>query len=116
MRLLHIGLSITFAIAAVAADNAVLKDGRVITGTYLGGSPREVKVEVGGQIRTFDVADIVTIQFGASRKPSEREKAAPTGSVVLPAGTKLAIRMIDAVDSERNSVGQTFTAVWMNRS
>jgi hypothetical protein len=110
MRLLHIGLSITFAIAAVAADNAVLKDGRVITGTYLGGSPREVKVEVGGQIRTFDVADIVTIQFGASPKPGEREKAAPTGSIVLPVGTKLAIRMIDAVDSERNSVGQTFTA------
>ena len=28
----------------------------------------------------------------------------------LPAGTKLVIRMIDAVDSERNSVGQTFAA------
>ena len=31
-------------------------------------------------------------------------------SIELPAGTSLVIRMIDGVDSERNTVGQTFAA------
>ena len=110
MQLLNIGLSVTLAMTGMAADTAVLKDGRVITGTYLGGSPREVKIEVGDQIQPFDVAGILTIQFGASRKGSERQASAPAASIVLPAGTKLAIRMIDPVDSERNSVGQIFAA------
>ena len=36
--------------------------------------------------------------------------SAPTGTMELPAGTNLVVRMIDGVDSETNSVGQTFAA------
>jgi hypothetical protein len=88
-----------------------LNDGRVITGTYLGGSPREVKLNAGDQIQTLDVADIVRIQFGAASERHEgRTLTDAGGAIELPAGTNLVIRMIDAVDSERNSVGQTFAA------
>jgi hypothetical protein len=46
------------ALATTAfADVITLKNGRVINGTYLGGSPRQVKVEVGDQIMTLDVSD-----------------------------------------------------------
>ena len=34
----------------------------------------------------------------------------PARAATLPAGTRLVVRMIDSVDSERNTVGQTFQA------
>jgi len=166
MRLLLPAVAILLA-TAVYADVITLKNGRVINGTYLGGSPRQVKMEVGDQIETFDVQDIARIEFGApaaapapqdrpvlrrsspppssdddrptlrrsdssgdsdqsaqrqpapilrpdaepsvSAPPPPAPAAAPA-SVQLPAGTNLVIRMIDGVDSEKNSVGQTFAA------
>ena len=115
MRLLNFGICLTLVMAAMAADTATLRDGRVVTGTYLGGSPREVRIETADQIQEVDVTDIIRIEFGAVRE--SRESGMPpaadssnSSSVSLPAGTKLVIRMIDAVDSEKNSVGQTFAA------
>ena len=135
MRLLPV--AITLAVATLGfADTITLKNGRVITGTYLGGSPRQVKVDVGDEIRTLDVADILRIEFDHPAppppppvEPVERPtlrrdsnvmrpdtappppapSAGPLG-VTLPAGTNIVIRMIDGADSETASVGQTFNA------
>ena len=63
-----------------------------------------MRIEVGDQIRTLRVEDIQSIKFGSIHEGREAT------SVNLPAGTKLVIRMIDGVDSERNTVGQTFAA------
>ncbi|HWC97810.1 MAG TPA: hypothetical protein VG456_13695 [Candidatus Sulfopaludibacter sp.] len=63
MRLLHIGFALILATAGYA-DIITLKTGRVINGTYLGGSPREVKVEVGDQIETFETSQVAKIEFG----------------------------------------------------
>jgi hypothetical protein len=111
MRLMHIGMSLTLVMVAMAADTVTLKDSRVIKGIYVGGSPREVWIEDGTKIQFVAVADIVRIEFGTAGERRERETS-PTadGSISLPAGTSLVIRMIDGVDSERNSVGQTFAA------
>jgi hypothetical protein len=110
-RILPFGIGLTLVMAAMAADTVTLNDGRVITGIYLGGSPREVKLSAGDQVQTLDVADIVRIQFGAASERHEgRTSTDAGGAIELPAGTNLVIRMIDAVDSERNSVGQTFAA------
>jgi len=46
-------------------------------------------------------------------RPADSQNTPPppqAGSVELPAGTNIVVRMIDAVDSEKNSVGQTFAA------
>lgn len=111
MRLLVFGISLIMVASAIAADTVTLKDGRVAIGTYLGGSPRDVKIETGNQIQTLDVADIVRIEFDAGREPHEHATPTAAGaSIELPAGTNLVIRMIDGVDSERNSVGQSFAA------
>jgi hypothetical protein len=102
---LRIGLSLAYVLAAMTADTVTLKNGRVVTGTYLGGSSREVTVEADRQIETLDVANIVSIRFDDPRTPATAAR-----QTVLPAGTKLVIRMIDGVDSERNAIGQTFAA------
>ncbi len=72
MRLIHFGIALALATAGFA-DTIVLKNGRVINGTYLGGSPRQVKIEVADQIQTFEISDIARIDFsGAPYMPSSR--------------------------------------------
>jgi hypothetical protein len=72
MRLIHVGIILALATAGFA-DTIILKNGRVINGTYLGGSPRQVKVEIGDQIQTFDISDIARIDFGGiASMPSTR--------------------------------------------
>lgn len=111
MRLIHIGMSLCLGMVATAADTVTLSDGRVITGIYVGGSPREVRIEDGSQIQLLDIAKIVRIDFGNAQEPRGRQtSSAVDSSILLPAGTHLVIRMIDGVDSERNSVGQKFAA------
>src|SRR6185369_12929332 len=139
MRIFHAGLILALATFAFA-DTVKLKNGRVVQGTYLGGSARQVRMEVGDQIQTLDVADIDRIEFGgevaaaapATRPapvpekapearpvlmrpdpapaPAPQQAAASQGALELPAGTNLTIRMIDAVDSEVARTGQTFQA------
>jgi hypothetical protein len=62
MRLLHLLIGLALATTAFA-DVITLKNGRVINGTYLGGSPRQVKIEVGDQIMTLDVSEVARIEF-----------------------------------------------------
>jgi hypothetical protein len=170
MRLLTVGIALALVTASYA-DTVRLKDGRVIQGTYLGGSARQVRMEVGDQIQSLDVMDIERIEFGGqTAAPAARRSAqddnrpvlrradnppaadndrpvlrrsdnppaeaddrpilrrednvlrpdadapAPTttqaaqGSIELPAGTNIVVRMIDGVDSETARQGQTFAA------
>lgn len=129
------------------ADTLTLRNGQVINGTYLGGTARQIKMEVGDRIVNYEVSDIASLQFvapaitpapasapaPAPAPPAAAASAAPvrndgnvfrpesqpapapaqrasTQSIELPAGTNFVIRMIDAVDSSKNSVGQTFQA------
>jgi hypothetical protein len=63
MRLLHVGIAFALATSAFA-DTVKLKSGRVLQGTYLGGTARQVRLEVGDQIQTLDISDIDRIEFG----------------------------------------------------
>jgi hypothetical protein len=63
MHLLRIGLVLALATAGYA-DIITMKSGRVINGTYLGGSARDLKVQIGDQIETLDVSQVVKIEFG----------------------------------------------------
>jgi hypothetical protein len=134
MRYFHVLL--TFAAASLGfADTLYMKDGRVVAGTYLGGTARQVRMEVGNQVESYDLTDVSKIEFQSaapapSRRdvqrrevepqervrltrpdPSERRPPARVeSSLTIPAGTVLKIRMIDSVDSEVSQLGQTFQA------
>jgi len=119
-------------LSAAFADTLMLKDGRVINGTYLGGSARQIRMEVGDNIQTFEIDRVSSIQFGpatpASTPPAEpappvpversnvfrpdasNDTAAPQSGIELPQGTVLTVRMIDPVDSQVNRTGETFRA------
>jgi hypothetical protein len=63
MRLLPLGISLILATACFA-DIITLKSGRIINGTYLGGTSREVKVQIGDNVETLDLSQVVRIEFG----------------------------------------------------
>jgi hypothetical protein len=77
MRLIHIGIAVALATAGFA-DTITLKSGRVINGTYLGGSPRTVKVEVGDRIETLDISDVTRIEFGGASATVSDDDRRPT--------------------------------------
>ena len=58
----RIALSLIFACTLVA-DTLELRDGRIVKGTYLGGNSRQVRMEVGGQIETYNIQDTRQISF-----------------------------------------------------
>jgi hypothetical protein len=77
MRLIYAGIALAFATLGFA-DTITLKNGRVISGTYIGGTARTVRVDDGVNVRTLDVSDILRIEFGnnyndtSSRYPDSR--------------------------------------------
>jgi hypothetical protein len=113
----RIGLTLALVTAGFG-DTITLKNGQVVNGTYLGGTARQVRVDMGDQIQTFEVSDIARIEFGGpppQAPPPPQPMAAQTApapvlGVTLPAGTNFVIRMIDSVDSQTAHTGQNFAA------
>jgi hypothetical protein len=96
------------------ADTVTFRDGHTVNGSFLGGDARSIRVAVGDRVESYAIGDVVSVSFGGapvSAAPARREepRAASSGPT-LASGTVLTIRMIDSVDSERDSVGKTFRA------
>jgi hypothetical protein len=140
----------TFAV--VYADTITLKDGRTISGSYLGGDARQIRMAVGDRVQSFSVTDVSRVEFGsvdsmqaptavapvapaappapasppspptppretlksAAAPDSPAAPAAPpapsAGQIEFPAGTSVTVRLIDAVDSQKDKLGQTYRA------
>ncbi len=48
---------------AAMADTLELKDGRVLTGRFLGGTQALMRFSVNGEVQTFNVTEIVALTF-----------------------------------------------------
>jgi hypothetical protein len=120
----------------VLADSITFRDGHTVNGAFLGGDSRSVRVAVGDRVDTYAVSDIARISFGdvpvavnagepSVAPPARRDSPPPPPPFqarreeprrdenrreTIPAGTVLTVRMVDSVDSQRDSVGQTFRA------
>lgn len=107
---------------SVWADSLELKDGRLMNGKYLGGTQATINFLVDGKLERYAVSNVLVLSFGddtgaapaASRRNYQAQPApaltSSAGSVIVPAGTRLLVRMIDSVDSNRNKVGDRFHA------
>lgn len=129
-----------FVSVAARPDTLELKNGSVIKGTYAGGSETQISFRVGSSVQQYAIVDIASLKFdardsGAAKEPPGFAKRQPemaavskTGkesdatqprenvvrtsdrSVTVPSGTRLFVRMIDSVDSDKNQVGDRFMA------
>jgi hypothetical protein len=109
------------------ADSLELKNGSLIKGKFIGGTEFEISFQVGSSVQKYNLADIVSLKFDSERtavdqpKPStgsllkERQPVEHAGLetpvyVKIPAGTRITVRTIDAIDSTQNKVGDRFEA------
>jgi hypothetical protein len=88
MRSFHVLLILATATAGLA-DTLYMKDGRVVAGTYLGGTTRQIRMEVGNQVEAYDITDVAKIEFqsAAASAPSSRDvrqREAPQREVEPP--------------------------------
>jgi hypothetical protein len=117
-------------VTVAAADTLELKDGRVLQGRYLGGTQAVLRFEIDGNVQTFGVNDVVALTFthgsgsvaappppapmpARSLAPAPVAQAQPIpagGTITIPAGQSILVRMIDGVDSAKNHVGDIFHA------
>jgi len=119
MLLRRMGTAGVAAIAMLAAlcsaDTLTLRNGKVITGQYLGGDARHIRMAVGDRVDTFNVEDVGDLEFGGDTHQEPAPPPPPSGStpvtgVQIPTGTPITVRMIDKVDSNVARLGQTFRA------
>ncbi len=115
-------------ISSALGDSLQLRNGSLIKGTFLGGTGEEISFQVGTRVQRYALADVVTVDFDdASRAYPNAESQLPPGppqpepnptlttsrsrdTMKLPSGTRIMIRTIDAIDSDRNQVGDKFQA------
>jgi len=109
------------------ADSLELKNGSLIKGKFMGGTESEISLQVGSSVQKYNLSDIASLKFDSERAandqtqpsinslPSEPQPAEPAGLktpayVTIPAGTRIYVRTIDAIDSTQNQVGDRFQA------
>jgi hypothetical protein len=126
---LNCGLVIALWLGAslAYADSLELKNGSLIKGKFMGGTESEITFQVGSSVQKYNIADVVSLKFESERVASDQPKP-PTSSlpsepqpaedagmktpafVTIPAGTRVSVRTIDAIDSTQNQVGDRFQA------
>ena len=124
------GLLILVCLAASAAwaDSLQLKNGSLIKGKFVGGTEDQISFQVGSSVQQYNINDIVSIRFDSGAPAPEAPAASsysdqagtapavtppavtPPASVTIPAGTRISVRTIDAIDSTKNQVGDRFQA------
>lgn len=116
-RKCSLGMAIGLAALMARADSLELKNGSRINGKFIAGTESEITFKVGSFLQKYALADISSLKFDSEMSASEAWKAAATeygvqarASVTIPPGTRISIRMIDGVDSNRNHVGDRFQA------
>jgi hypothetical protein len=112
-----ISLAALFIAAGASADTLHLRSGQDVEGTFLGASTSQIKfLGPDGRAITYSLADVDGITFvatapppPANRPPTAAPPPRPTSVTVL-AGTPIAVRMVDSLDTSKTRTGDLFTA------
>src|SRR6202040_3157168 len=62
MRFFCVLMFLTTGVAGLA-DTLYLKNGTVVGGTYLGGTARQIRMDLGDRVASYDLADVAKIEF-----------------------------------------------------
>lgn len=100
---------LSFLSSMLLADTLQLADGTVMEGDFVGSSNDIIMFNTGDSIEAFPESEVVGIFLSSGVATAEENTAdsAPAG-VVVPAGTRLVIRMVDSIDSKKHNVGHKF--------
>jgi hypothetical protein len=105
--------------ASLSADRIRLRSGKVVEGTFIGADSKAVRVLLAdGRVSEVPIEDTAAVEF-AARKPATPPpapkpapvKPAPKPAAVVPEGTRVNVRLTQAIDVDISYAGQTFKAV-----
>ena len=57
------GILICSAVALLSADTLTLRNGETVQGTYLGGTTRQIRMDLNGTIRNYDIGQVQSVIF-----------------------------------------------------
>ena len=98
--------------AIASADLLFLRDGTRVSGTVISVAEGVLTFEdTLGAVRRYDVDRVDAVEFSLASQRSDVIAADGTRLAVLAAGTELAVRTTEAIDSSTAVVGQTFSAI-----
>ncbi len=63
---MRVGALVCAAAAVLSADTLTLRTGETIQGIYLGGTARQVRMDLNGAVRTFDIGQVQSVVFSDS--------------------------------------------------
>jgi hypothetical protein len=121
------------------SDTLILKNGEKVSGYFEGGSPRVIKFRASdGVVKDYDLLSVQQVQFGEEKNAvtpapartnnaatssadprllsgSDRATRATSSNAAatgwsIPTGTKVVIRTVDPINSEKNKLGDIFAA------
>jgi hypothetical protein len=106
--------------AAAQADVLELKNGQVLTGSYVGGTAGTIRFQTSQGVQVIETSQSLALTFSgptttapAAAAPAAATAAPAGGSVSVPAGTTLLVRMLDGASSN-DSKGKRFTTTLEN--
>ncbi len=104
--------------AAASADVLELKNGKVLTGKYVGGTAATIRFETGVGVQVIQTGQALALTFSSAGAAAATPTAAPPSAaapaaaapraVSIPAGTTLLVRMVDGASSS-DAKGKRFT-------
>jgi hypothetical protein len=113
----------------LSADRVRLRSGKTVDGMFMGADSKAVRVLLdNGQVSEIAIEDAVGVEFSA-RKPAPKPPpapapapaaaapaakpaaTAPVKTVMVPAGTKVNVRLTQGIDVDASKAGQTFKAI-----
>lgn len=101
--------------ALLSADTITLRNGKSVEGTFLGGNSRQIDLlTTGGQSLRLAIEDVASVSFSApvtKAAPAAAPAAAAAPArpaVMIPKGTVMRVRTIDAIDVDASKAGMKF--------
>ena len=100
---------LTLSTTALMADTLELADQSLIEGRYIGGNANSIMFEAAGEITAYETSEIVALYLSDGVAAAQTIAAAPAAQVItVPEGTRLVIRISEALDSKKHSAGHRF--------
>ena len=111
------GIAIILMGSVAISDTLMLKDGRVLTGSYKSGTASTIEFESDGSTKTYPLSTIISVTFQRSNAvPSpeqnfQKPAPLPIQGGTINAGTKLMVRTETALVTGKVKTGDRFTAL-----
>ena len=107
LNLIIVAFVATLSAPFAAADARLeLNDGRVLTGTYQGGTPTTLRMRIEGIWREIPIDTVRSLQFGTSTVSTNVDAT----KTQVPAGTVITVQLTSTLSSHSSRTGDNFEA------